>query len=133
MFRLRTLIVDDSDEFLAAAAAIVREDENCELCGVARSGGEALELAWRQMPDLILLDVNLGDMSGFLAASALRAALPGCRVLMMSLHDSPTYRSRSREIGAVAFLAKSELFDRFAATAEALRLPPPPLRAGDGR
>lgn len=128
MTRLRTLIVDDNAEFLDAAAAIVRDDPSCDLCGTARSGTEALALTGRQSPDLVLLDVHLGDLSGFLVAGALRAVLPGCRVLMMSLHDLPAYRSRSGEIGAVGFLAKSEFFNRFTAAAAALRAHPAPAR-----
>lgn len=120
MSRLRTLIVDDHPAFLDAAAAIVREDANCELCGVAHSGMEALDFARRQAPDLVLLDVNLGDLNGFMVGSAIRAALPECRVLMMSLHEDAAYRERSREIGAAGFLAKSEFFDRFSVTAAAL-------------
>lgn len=120
MLRLRTLIVDDNPEFLAAAVAIVRGDDHCELCGIARSGAEALALAGRLSPDLVLIDVKLGDMSGFLVATAIRAALPECRVLMMSLQDVSAYRRRSREIGAVAFLDKSDFFLRLPAIVAAL-------------
>lgn len=113
MSRLRTLVVDDNSDFLDTAATLVREHPSCDLCGVARSGAEALQLVWQQMPDLVLLDVQLGDMSGFLVASAVLAALPECRVLMMSLDDEPAYRNRSREIGAGGFLAKSEFLEQF--------------------
>lgn len=131
MSRLRTLVVDDNPDFLETAAALVREDPGCDLCGVARSGAEALRLVWRQMPDLVLLDVQLGDMSGFLVASAVRAALPDCRVLMMSLDDEPAYRNRSSEIGAGGFLVKSEFLDQFGLLVAALaagRRNDPPAR-----
>lgn len=120
MHRLRTVIVDDNPEFLEAAAEIVRGDPSCELCGTAETGMEALALAGRQAPDLMLLDVHLDDLSGFMVADAIRAALPECRVLMMSLHDLPAYRDRSSEIGAVGFLAKSEFFTRLPEFAAAL-------------
>jgi len=120
MPRLRTLIVDDHPAFLDAAAAFVRGDANCELCGVARSGAQALDLVGRLAPDLVLLDVYLGDLNGFVVAAAIRAALPTCRVLMMSLNDFPAYRSRSREIGAAGFIAKAELFRDFPGICAAL-------------
>lgn len=120
MPKLRTLIADDNPAFLEAAAAIVRGDANCELCGVARSGAQTLELAGRLGPDVVLLDVHLGDLSGFVVAAAIRAAMPECRVLMMSLYDSPAYRIRSDQVGARAFLLKPDLFTAFSATVAGL-------------
>lgn len=125
MSRLRTLLVDDNPEFLDAAAEIVRGVPALDLCGVARSGIEALSAVGRLAPDLVLLDVRLGDVNGFLIGSAIRAAMPECRVLMMSLHDGPAYRSRSREIGAAGFLPKSELGAGLPAAAAALAAAPP--------
>lgn len=129
MFRLRTLVVDDNPEFLNAAAAIVGEDAHCDLCGVAQSGMEALDFVRRQAPDLVLIDVHLGDLSGFVVAATIQAAMPECRVLMMSLHDLSVYRSRSLEIGAAGFLAKSEFFSHLPDITAALASRP--AAAGD--
>ena len=124
MPRLRTLIVDDHPGFLDAAATLVRADESCELCGVASSGAQALDLVGRLAPDLVLLDVYLGDLNGFVVAVAIRAATPKCHVLMMSLNDFPAYRSRSREIGAAGFIAKADFFARLPEITAALAARP---------
>lgn len=120
MNRLRTLVVDDNPEFLETAAELVRDNALCDLCGVAHSGFQALGLVARQAPDLVLLDVQLGDLNGFTVASAIRSVMPECRVVMMSLHDDSEYRSHSIEIGALGFIAKSEFIPQFDNVVEAI-------------
>ena len=80
---LTCLIVDDSAEFLAAAAARL-EPQGVRVVGLASSGDEALVMAREQRPGLALVDVRLGDESGFDVARRLSAGDRPPRVILVS-------------------------------------------------
>jgi two-component system, NarL family, nitrate/nitrite response regulator NarL len=68
--RIRCLIVDDSRAFLDAASVLL-EREGLRIVGVASTGREALREAETLRPDVVLLDISLGDESGFNVARRL--------------------------------------------------------------
>ena len=70
---MRCLIVDDSPRFVAAARALLEHD-GMTIVGVASSGAEALRLYEELRPDVTLVDVNLGEESGFTVAEQLHHA-----------------------------------------------------------
>jgi DNA-binding NarL/FixJ family response regulator len=83
-----------------------------EIVGTFYSAREAVEMADRLNPDLILIDLVMPDMSG-LEATRLLAGQPSAPlVVIMSVHDDETYREASFRSGADDFLPKSELSDR---------------------
>jgi DNA-binding NarL/FixJ family response regulator len=101
---LRCLIVDDSTQFLEAACALF-EREGVAVVGMARSGAEALAWATQLRPDVALVDVRLGDESGFDVADRL-ADTP---VIMISTLDEEDVAEVVAASRAVGFLSKSEL------------------------
>jgi DNA-binding NarL/FixJ family response regulator len=110
---MRCLIVDDSDAFLETARALL-EREGVTLVGVASSTAEALQQAKALQPDVILVDIGLGDESGFDLARLL--ALDGqggsATVILISTRDEEDYAELIAESPAAGFLAKSELSAR---------------------
>jgi CheY-like chemotaxis protein len=111
---LRCLIVDDNRPF-ADAARLLLESEGLTVFATASTGSEALELVREFKPDVVLLDIDLGDESGFdvarhLAgngAQATPAYLP--KIILVSAHDGEDFADLISESGAAGFLAKSEL------------------------
>jgi CheY-like chemotaxis protein len=100
------LVVDDNPvnvrrlaELLKAAGLSVR---------VAMSGARALDAIRAQMPDLVLLDVELPDRSGFEVSAELAAspATADLRVVFVSAHDGPIERARAFRAGGIARLRK---------------------------
>jgi two-component system, NarL family, nitrate/nitrite response regulator NarL len=83
---LRCLIVDDSDEFLASAARLL-EAQGLTVVACAKSSGEALKLAEDLAPDVVLVDVELGDEDGVELAQALEARAPSTRAILISAHE----------------------------------------------
>ena len=83
---LRLLIVDDSDEFLASAARLL-EAQGMSVVACATSSDEALRLAEDLAPDVVLVDVELGDEDGVELARALEARAPSTRAILISAHD----------------------------------------------
>ena len=83
---VRCLIVDDSEDFLASAARLL-ESQGIEVAGRASNAEEALALAESLRPDVILVDVELGDEDGVELALRLRDAAPESRVVLISAYE----------------------------------------------
>jgi len=110
---LRCLIVDDSDAFLETASALL-EQEGVTVVGVATSTAEALQRARALQPDVILVDIGLGDESGFdLALLLARDGQVGsAKVILISTRDEADYAELIAESPVAGFLAKTELSAR---------------------
>ena len=113
---LRCLLVDDNETFLEAASLLL-EREGVAVVGVASSIAGALRQARALRPDLILVDIGLGDESGFDLARLLaqdgqggQGALGGgAEVILISTGAEADYRELIDDSPAAGFLAKSEL------------------------
>ena len=109
----RCLLVDDSEAFLETASLLL-EREGLTVIGVASSIAEALRQVRALRPDLILVDIGLGDESGFDLARLLTqdgqgGQGGGAEVILISTVAEADYRELIDESPAAGFLAKSEL------------------------
>jgi CheY-like chemotaxis protein len=111
--RLRCLLVDDSDAFLEAASVLLAR-EGVTVAGVASSSAEALRKASALRPDVVLVDIGLGDESGFDLARLLArdGQGGGAAVILISARAETDYAELIAESPAAGFLAKSELSAR---------------------
>lgn len=109
---VRVLIVDDNVGFLAIAGQLM-EQEGLSVVGVATTGAQALRLAEKHGPDVIIVDIELGDESGFDVVERL-SALPMLRssMVLVSAHQRDDLSDLLETSSAVGFLAKSELTAR---------------------
>jgi len=107
---LRSLLVDDNDAFLEAASVLL-EREGVTVAGVASNTAEALRQARVLRPDVILVDIGLGDESGFDLACLLTRDGQGGRaeVVLISSYAETDYADLIADSPAAGFLAKSEL------------------------
>lgn len=108
---MKVLIVDDSPDALAIAQARLAREELDIQCAV---GGQAgLDAARTFRPDLVLLDVDMPDLSGFEVCKAMKADAELCMipVIFLSGFDSSEDRVKGLDIGAVDYVAKP--FDAF--------------------
>jgi DNA-binding NarL/FixJ family response regulator len=80
-----------------------------EVVGEASDGSEAISLTQALRPDVVLMDVEMPEMSGISATAALRSLAPQSAVVILTLHDDTTTRTRAREAGAAAFVAKHRM------------------------
>lgn len=105
----RVLIVDDSPAFLEAAQAVL-EKEGMTVVGVASSTHEALERIQDLRPDVALVDIDLGDESGFDVARRLAAgADPAPSLIIISSHDGDDFEDLLQASPALGFVSKSAL------------------------
>ena len=103
-----TLIVDDHRLFRTSARLLL-EAEGYDVVGEAEDGASAVAAAERLHPDVVVLDVQLPDMTGFdIARELLERRLVGRIVLVSSRHASE-YGEQVGDSGAVGFIAKDEL------------------------
>lgn len=103
----RYLLVDDSERFLRAAKAML-EREGATVVGWAVNSADALRVAAELRPDVILVDVDLGDESGFDLAVHLAAQRLG-PVVLMSAYPAAEVTDLVAATSAVGFLSKAEL------------------------
>jgi len=107
---LRCLIVDDSPRFGEEARSLL-EHEGVSVVGVAASGDEAVRLAEALRPDLALVDISLGEESGFDVA---RRLVDGSNtrppaVILVSTYDEREFSGRIEASPALGFIAKTAL------------------------
>lgn len=105
---VRCLIVDDNPHFLRAARTLL-EREGLAVVGTATSGSECLERAVALQPDVVLLDIDLGDESGFDLANDLARHHASAAIIFISTHEGPEYSDLATGSGGVGFLPKSTL------------------------
>jgi DNA-binding NarL/FixJ family response regulator len=112
---LEVMIVDDNARF-RARARLQLEADGYRVIGEAADGGSALLAARRLRPDVVLLDVQLPDMSGLAVAEQLVREPQPPAVVLTSTHDATDFGERLARCGACGFVPKEELTgDRLAA------------------
>jgi pilus assembly protein CpaE len=104
--QIRVLIVDDIPETRDHLTKLLGFESDIDVVGSAASGAQALEMAGRLTPDVVLMDINMPDMDGITATEKLAAAVPNAAVVMMSVQGEADYLRRSMLAGAREFLVK---------------------------
>jgi len=101
------LIADDNPAMMDTLVDMVQADFS--IVGTLSSGGAILKEASSLHPDIILMDVSLGDMSGFAVAE--RLLKNGCeaRIVFVSVHESVSFVQAAHRMGASGYVFKSQL------------------------
>jgi PleD family two-component response regulator len=103
---IRLLLADDDPVSRLMLGAILRREPGFEVVGEAEDANQAVELALRRRPDVVLLDVNMPGGGGARAAVDIREELPDVKIVAISADDSPDSQYDMMRAGAVGFLAK---------------------------
>jgi DNA-binding NarL/FixJ family response regulator len=107
--RYSVLIADDHRMFAEALEAILGTDDRLEVAGHASDGAEAVRLALRQRPDVILMDIAMPVMDGLQATKQIRQQWPTACVLMLTGSNSRSDVDRAREAGAAGYVTKERI------------------------
>jgi two-component system, NarL family, nitrate/nitrite response regulator NarL len=105
---LRCLIVDDSEEFLDSASRLLSA-QGLDVVGRASSGAEAVRLVQTLGPDVVLVDVQLGDEDGLELTRRLAADARETRIILISTHPKDELTELIVDSPAVGFLPKTAL------------------------
>jgi two-component system response regulator DesR len=103
---IRVLIAEDQAMVRGALAALLRLEGDIEVVAEVDRGDAVLPSAQSTQPDVALLDIELPGGDGLTAATQLRAAMPSCRVMMLTTFGRVGYLRRAMDGGAVGFLLK---------------------------
>ena len=106
---IRVLLVDDRSAVRTGLRIWLSLEPDLEVVGEASDGSEAISLTQALCPDVVLMDVEMPHMDGISATAALRSLAPQSVVVILTLHDDPATRTRAREAGAGAFVAKHRM------------------------
>ncbi|WP_043667729.1 response regulator [Streptomyces xylophagus] len=102
----RVMVVDDQAVVRAGFAAIVDAEPDMTVVGEAGDGASAVELATREAPDLVLMDIRMPGMDGLTATRFITALETAPRVLVLSTFDLDAYVYEALRAGASGFLLK---------------------------
>jgi two-component system nitrate/nitrite response regulator NarL len=105
-YLIRIFLVDDHQVVLDGIRSRLQEESHIEVVGQALNGKEAIDLAHKLRPDVILMDVSMPIMGGLEATRHFKAELPEVRVLVLSMHDDQENFVRLMQEGASGYLLK---------------------------
>ena len=132
--RVSVMIVDDQPPFREAARAVLSRIDGFELVAEVASGEDAVSTSGELHPDLVLMDINMGELDGIEATRLITDALPGTKVILVSTYSLDDLPITARSSGAIAYVNKDELSPAWcAACGRPAATPPgsPPIRVFD--
>lgn len=108
-YRIRVLTVDDHPVIRDGIAAAVGAQPDMQIVGEAGNGREALEQYRALRPDVTLLDLNMPDVNGVEAITAIRNEFPNARIVVLTTYTGDVLAIRALKAGALGYLLKSSL------------------------
>ena len=103
---IRVVLADDHALVRAGMRSLLNTMADVQVVGEAASGEEALELAGREKPDVVLMDIAMKGISGLETAARMRDRHAGVRVVILSMHAGEEYVLQAMRAGAVGYLLK---------------------------
>ena len=107
--RIRVLLVDDHALFRAGVAEIFAAEDDLEVVGEAGSGEQAVALAEKEKPDVVLLDVEMPSMDAEEALRRILLASPSSKVIVLTMHDEVYFVRKLLRSGARAYVLKNAM------------------------
>ena len=112
--RIKVLIVDDIPETREHLTKLLGFESDMDVVGAAASGEEALDVAAKVLPDIVLMDINMPGMDGIATTELMASRVPTAAIVMMSVQGEADYLRRSMLAGAREFLVKPFSSDELA-------------------
>jgi DNA-binding NarL/FixJ family response regulator len=118
---LRILIADDHEVARQGIRSLLETHAGWEVCGEARDGREAVALAAKLRPEVLLLDIGMPNLNGLDATRQILAIMPEARIMILTVHDSDQVVREVLAAGARGFLLKSDTGRDLVTAVEALQ------------
>jgi two-component system NarL family response regulator len=118
---LRVLLVDDHELMRQGLRSILESEGGVEVVGEAANGREAIELAKKLTPQVVVMDVAMQDMNGIEATRQVCSACPGVKVIALSSHSDSRYVTAMLDAGACGYVLKANAYDDLRRALDAAR------------
>lgn len=105
---MRICIVDDDQLVSLSLKTILEADEQITIAGMGNSGEEAIRLYEEQQPDILLMDIRMGDMTGLEAAKVILNRHPEAKILLLTTFSDDEYIVDALQIGIKGYLLKQD-------------------------
>lgn len=105
------LIIDDHTLIRESWSLLLSYEKKFDVIGNTGDGDEAIEIVRRDRPELVLLDINMGSISGFDLLKQIRKYSPGTKVIGISMHSQPAYARKMIRGGAKGYVTKNSTTD----------------------
>jgi two-component system response regulator NreC len=106
MASIRLLLVDDHDVVRSGLRMLLENEADLVILGEAGSGKQALELAAKLEPDVVIMDITLPDMSGIEVTRRIKQSHPKIAVVALTIHEDQQYFFEMLQVGASAYVPK---------------------------
>jgi DNA-binding NarL/FixJ family response regulator len=104
--QITVLLADDHELVRQGLRTVLDKDEGIRVVGEARDGREAVNMARKLRPDVVLMDISMPIMNGLEATRSVLAHRPSTKVVVLSAHVDDEYMERAKATGAVGYIAK---------------------------
>jgi DNA-binding NarL/FixJ family response regulator len=104
---IRVLLADDHQVVRDGLKCVLAQEKDIEVVAEARTGAEAVDMAKRHRPGVVVMDIRMPKMDGLTALGRIKIEQPNMPILMFSGFDNPTYVARAVALGASGYLLKS--------------------------
>jgi DNA-binding NarL/FixJ family response regulator len=119
----RVLLVDDHAMVRQGLRAVLDAYPDLFIIGEAADGREAVSIAKKRTPDVIIMDINMPRMDGIEATRRIKKEQPGTVIIAVSVNDTADIRETLQKAGASAFVSKDEAGERLYETIMTMALP----------
>jgi two-component system, NarL family, invasion response regulator UvrY len=107
MKKITVVIIEDHKLIREMWGKMFADNPEIEITGESGSLEESIEMVKIKRPDIVLLDINLGQDSGMDAVPLIRKFSPGTKIIALSMHNQPVYAKKMLQLGAKAYVTKN--------------------------
>jgi two-component system response regulator NreC len=104
--KILVLIADDHSIVRAGIRSLLESQNDFEVVGEASNGLEAIELATQLEPDVVLMDIVMGDLNGLVATQEIKERVPAVHILALTMHDREEFFFAMLKAGALGYVLK---------------------------
>lgn len=104
---IRLVIVDDHDLMRETWKMILERNHRIKVVAECASGEEAIACAATEVPDVMLMDINMSPVNGFEATRKIAKAHPGIKIIGLSINNQPSYARNMIQLGAKGYVTKN--------------------------
>lgn len=103
---IKVMLVDDQIILAEGIKSVLETGGDIAVVGVAGDGVQAVEMAERERPDVVLMDIRMPNMNGVAATKKIKEILPDCKIIILTTFDDSDYILSAINVGACGYLLK---------------------------